>query len=145
VYALVLFFPFRRGTAGVWRPVDPDVELFSKDASSISMLLELIEGLLDPGDCKGDSFAGWGLFSEVTKVGVMASFFSSPVIASEIARRPVARVRENMFDGDLAGTGRSREDVSLPAAVGDAAMASMLGESPYSNFVTVGDTEECFQ
>jgi hypothetical protein len=141
VYALVLFLPFRLGILGVWRPETP-AGLFKIDESSISRLLELIEGLLDPGDCNGDSLAGIESFSEAIEAGETTCFFSSPVIASEIALNPVALVRENIF---LGGAGRSNDEVSLPATLGDVAMASMLGESPYSSFVTVGDTEECFK
>jgi hypothetical protein len=102
------------------------------------MLLELTEGVLDPvlveGDCRGDSLRGL-----CSSGGENASDFSLPVIASEIARRPVARdLGKTLFCATGDGTGLSIEDVSLSATCGDAATVSMLG-APYSRFVTIGE------
>ena len=96
------------------------------------MLFEVMEGVLEPvceGDCKGDSLIGDGILS---RFGDVNDAFSSPVIASEMARNPVARDLENKVLPGAAGdgTGRSIDDVSLPGMFGDAVTASILGECP---------------
>jgi hypothetical protein len=101
-----------------------------------------MDGVLDPGDCMGESLAGKEPFSDDADVGDTVLFFSSPIIASEIALNPVTRVRLNMlFVADV----RSIDEVSLPPTFGEMATASMLGESLYSGLVTAGDTDECFR
>jgi hypothetical protein len=51
----------------------------------------------------------------------------------------------NRFGGAGEGVGFSMEEVSLAGTLGDAAIASMLGESPYSSLVTVGDIPEALR
>jgi hypothetical protein len=111
------------------------------EESSNSVLLELIEGVLDPvlddGDCKGDSFV-----VPLSNGGEKASVFSLPVMASEIALKPVARdPGKVVFCATGDGTGGSMDEVSDARKFGDAATSSMLGV-PYSNFVTVGEPGE---
>lgn len=133
----MLFLPLRRGTIGVGRPVLPAMLLIMEESSS-SILLELIEGVLDPvlveGDCSGDSLNGL-----CSSGGENAKDFSVPVIASDIALRPVARDLGAVLlyvVGD--GTGLSIEDVSLSGLRGDPATVSMLG-APNSRLVTIGE------
>jgi hypothetical protein len=107
--------------------------------------LEVPDGVVEPvrvGECNGDSLIGdveLGPFDET-------SAFSLPVIASDIARRPEVRLflpkKEwlcliSVWAGD--GDARPVDDASLLGRCGDEAIASMLGELPYSSFVTVGD------
>lgn len=106
------------------------------------MLLELTEGVLDPvlddGDCMGDSLRGL-----CSSGGEKAKDFSLPVIASEMALRPVARGRgEEPFCTAGNTTGLSIEEVSLSGTYGEeAATVSMLGTS-YSRLVTIGEPGE---
>ena len=105
------------------------------------MLLELTEGVLDPvlveGDCIGDSLKGL-----CSSGGENARDFSLPVIASDIALKPVARdLGRVLFCTMGDGTGLSIDEVSLSGGCGDAATVSMLGV-PYSRFVTIGEAGE---
>jgi hypothetical protein len=144
----VLFFPRRRGAevTGVCPP-ELLVPFFKSEESSISILFDVIEGVLEPvreGDCNGDSLMGEETLSSF---GDINDAFSSPVMASEIALKPVALDLENKVLPGAAGdgTGRSIDEVSLPGIFGDAVTASMLGEFPYSSLVTVGggDGDAC--
>lgn len=107
------------------------------------MLLEFIEGVLDSvlveGDCSGDSLKGL-----CSSGGENAKAFSLPVIASDIALRPVARDLGAVvlwIVGD--GAALSIEDVSLSGLLlrGDPAIVSILG-TPNSRLVTMGDPGE---
>lgn len=105
--------------------------LLSIDEPSMSMLFEAVDGVLEPvgwGDSVGASLTGLGIFAEV---GDIKEAFSSPVIASDIARRPVARDLVKRVRPGAAGEGRawSMDDVSLLGKLGDpVAIASILGD-----------------
>lgn len=136
----MLFFPFRRGAIGVCRP-ELLAMLLTNEESSSSILLELTEGVLDPvlveGDCNGDSLRGL-----CSSGGENAKDFSLPVIASDIALRPVARDLGTTLlyiVGD--GAALSIEEVSLSGLCGDPATVSMLG-APNSKLVTIGEPGE---
>ena len=83
----------------------------------------------------GESFPPSKAFS----LGDLGNDFSSVATASEIALSPVARYLVYRPGGAGEGVGLSSDEVSLAGTFGDTAMASMLGESPYSSLVTVGD------
>jgi hypothetical protein len=88
------------------------------------------------GDCKGESLLG-----DVAMSPVLAFAFSPPVMASEIARRPMERgfLKKECEDVWAAGEGEARpvDDVSLPGMCGEFAMASIVCES-YESLVTAG-------
>ena len=65
-------------------------------------------------------------------------------MASDMARKPVGRKREKRLAGVGECVGFSIDDVEPVGALGEIAIASMLGESPYSSLVTVGDLGVAF-
>lgn len=123
------------------------MRLFGSVLSS-SMLLdtELPDGVLEPvreGDCIGESLCG-----EDTSAA-LAFAFSPPVMASDIARKPLDCDPFRLLKNDrvcdcAAGDGDARPvlDVSLPGMCGEFAIASMLCES-YVSLVTVGCISVC--
>ena len=78
------------------------------------------------GDCMGESLLG-----VVATSPALALALSPPVMASDIARRPVERdffPKKECEGAGAAGVGETRpvDDVSLPGIAGELAMASML-------------------
>ena len=100
---------------------EPPVSLLLISGVSRSKLLdaELADGVLEPvrvGDCMGDSLMG----DEVIVSVAFAWARSLPVMASEIARRPVLRdflLKKEYKWVWAAGEGEARpwDEVSLPA------------------------------
>ena len=140
---LFFFFGFRRVLLEVAvMLLELPVECLVISEFSRSKLLEVPEGVLEPvlvGEFIGDSLIGEGAASEPCEE---MSAFSLPVMASDIARRPVARdfwAKCEWLCPVGAGDPRPSDDVSLLGRLGDDAIASMLGELPYSNLVTVGE------
>lgn len=97
----------------------------------------MLDPVLVEGDWSGDSLKGL-----CSGGGENAKAFSLPVIASDIALRPVARdlgaVALYAVGDDTA---LSIEEVSLSGLRGDPATVSILG-APYSKLVTIGDPGE---
>jgi hypothetical protein len=125
--------------------VEPAVKRLLASAFSSSKLFdnEVPEGVLEPvreGDCMGES-----LCCEAVTSAELKFAFSPPVMASDIARRPLdcedflLLKNERVCEGAAAGEGEARPvlEVSLPAMLGEFAIASMLCES-YASLVTVG-------
>jgi hypothetical protein len=71
--------------------------LFASDLSSSKLFeIDVPDGVVEPvrvGDCMGESFIGEAVISPV-----LAFAFSPPVIASEMARRPVERFLKKECD-----------------------------------------------
>ena len=89
MYALVSFLVFGLLRAGIFGgPICPGASEFFKGPSafSISRLLEVIEGVLEP--VRDGEWSGLSLNGEGMDVGEETSAFSLPVTASEMARRP---------------------------------------------------------